>query len=142
MTGWFRYHQRVTYVLLTVSVDECYRELFIIPNRRRNHMANVSVNVGHKVEFSLSFLDQHGNPMVTTPTPDSAPVWVNTNSAAGALTAAANGLTAEEVAVAPGSDTVSVHLAVGGNSFTATVDLTVQAEPQVLTSVAIVATVV
>jgi len=104
-------------------------------------MSNVTVSVGHTVSFALAFLDQHGNPMLTTPAPDAPPVWTDTTSATGTLSAAPSGLTAQEIAVAVGTDTVSVALAVGGVAFSASIDLTVQAEPQVLTSVGILATV-
>jgi len=79
--------------------------------------------------------------MLTTPTPDSAPVWTDTTPAIGTLTAAPDGLTASEVAVAAGSDTVSVALAVGETNFSASIGVTVQEAPQVLTSISILATV-
>lgn len=103
-------------------------------------MASLNVTVGHTVAFALAFLDQNGNPMLITPTPDAAPTWSDTTPATGTLTPAANGLTATEVAVAPGTDTVSVSLAVAGTSFSASIDLTVDAV-QVLTSVQITGTV-
>ncbi len=104
-------------------------------------MSNVTVNVGHNVSFSLLFLDQQGNPMLVTPTPDAPPVWSDTTAATGTLTAAANGLTASEVALAAGTDTVNVSLMVGGVVFPGSIDVTVQAVPQILTSIAILATV-
>jgi hypothetical protein len=100
-------------------------------------MSTVNLNVGHTVSMSLVFLDQNGNPMLVTPTPDSAPVWSDTTPATGTLTAASSGLTAQEVALAVGTDEVEVSVVVGGATFQATVDLNVQAAPQVLTSVAI-----
>lgn len=100
-------------------------------------MANVTVSVGHTVDFALVFLDQNGNPMLVTPTPDTPPTWTDTTPATGTLTPAASGLTAQESALAVGTDTVSVTLTVGGVSFSASIDLTVQAAPQVLTSVQI-----
>ena len=104
-------------------------------------MANVIVNVGHTVSFTLVFLDQRGNPMLTTPAPDAAPVWTDTTPATGTLTSAPSGLTASEIANAVGTDTVNVALSVGGTAFTASIDLTVQEEPQVLTSIQVLATV-
>ena len=103
---------------------------------------SVAVNVGHSVNMTLAFLDQNGNPMLTTPAPDAPPVWTDTTPAVGTLTASGSGLTATELALTPGGDTVTVSLSVGGVAFTATVDITVSAVPQVLTSVAIVPTVV
>ena len=102
-------------------------------------MANVIVTVGHTVSFALVFLDQNGNPMLTTPVPDAPPVWTDTTQATGTLTASGN--TASEVANAAGSDTVNVALSVGGVAFTASIGITVQAAAQVLTSVGITATV-
>jgi hypothetical protein len=79
--------------------------------------------------------------MLTTPVPDSPPVWSDTTPATGTLTAAPSGLTASELALVAGSDVVNVTAIVGGKTFTALVDLTVQAAPQVLTSLQIAATV-
>ena len=144
--NWLWYHQRATYVLLIVAVrgrhhhHHRFHELCLIPNRR-NNMSNITVTVGHKVDFVLAFLDQHGNPMLTTPAPDAPPVWTDTTSATGTLTASPSGLSASELAIAAGADTVSVSLMVGGVSFSASVDLTVQDEPQVLTSIGILGTV-
>lgn len=98
----------------------------------------LNVTVGHTVSFALLFLDQNGNPMLTTPVPDAAPTWSNSTPATGTLTP--SGVTATEVAIAPGNDTVSVSLAVAGAGFTASIGLTVDAV-QVLTSVQIVGTV-
>ena len=104
-------------------------------------MNPVAVTVGHIVNCSLVFLDQDGNPMVTTPTPDAPPTWSDTTPATGTLTAASNGLTASEAIIAAGSDTISVKLSVGGVAFSASVPVTASAAPQVLTSVAINTTV-
>jgi len=104
-------------------------------------MSSVTLSVGHTADFSLAFLDQFGNPMLTTPTPDAPPTWSDTTPATGTLTVAPSGLTASELAVAAGGDTVRVSLAVGGVAFTAAIDVTVQAAAQVLTSVQILATV-
>jgi hypothetical protein len=141
-----KYHQHFTTIMLVVDVhyDRHHRhhdkqyEIFLTPNRRAT-LANVTVTVGHTVDFSLVFLDQNGTPMLTTPTPDTPPSWSNTTPATGTLTPAASGLTAQESALAAGTDTVSVSMTVGGASFSASIDLTVQAAPQILTSVQITA---
>jgi hypothetical protein len=104
-------------------------------------LSNVIVTVGHTVSFTLVFLDQNGNPMLTTPTPDAPPSWSDTTPVTGTLTPAPSGLTATELANGVGTDTVNVSLMVGGTSFSASIDLTVQAVPQVLTSIQIAATV-
>jgi hypothetical protein len=104
------------------------------------HMA-VTLAVGHTLNMAVGFLDQHGNPMLTAPTPDSPPGWTNTTPATETIAPAADGLTCVGTPVAAGSDQVSLSLAVGGVSFTASLDVTVTAEAQVLTSVAINATV-
>jgi hypothetical protein len=104
-------------------------------------MSNVTLTVGHSVDFSIVFLDQNGNPMLTTPVPDAPPTWSDATPATGTLVPAANGLTASEKAIAAGSDTVTVALAVGGTNFTASIDVTVEAAPQVLTSIQILGTV-
>jgi hypothetical protein len=101
----------------------------------------VTLAVGHTLNMALVFLDQNGNPMLTPVVPDAAPSWTDTTSATETLTVSGSGLTAVGTPVAPGTDTVSVALAVGGVSFTATLDVTVTSAPQVLTSVSIAPTV-
>lgn len=98
--------------------------------------------VGHKLELAIMFLDQNGNPMLVPPVPDATPTWTNTTPATEVLTPAASGLTAEGIPTAPGSDTVTLSIVVGGVTFNATLDVTVTASPQVLTSVGIAPTVV
>lgn len=95
--------------------------------------------VGQTLPLSIQFLDQHGQPMATAPTPDAAPAWTNSTPATETLTVAADGLSATALAVAAGIDTISVSLAVGGQSFSASLAVTVAPEPQVLTSIEIVA---
>jgi hypothetical protein len=112
----------------------------LIPNRRII-MNPVAVNVGHTVTMSIAYLDANGNPMLTTPVPDAAPTWTDTTPATGTLTVAPGGLTATELAIAAGTDLVNLSLTVGGVSFAATQGITATAAAQVLTSVAIEATV-
>lgn len=140
-----RHNQRLANVMLVIKVHTGHHRhrryvTYLTPNRR-THLSNVIVTVGHTVSFTLVFLDQNGNPMLTTPTPDAPPAWTDTTPATGTLTAAPDGLSASEVTTAVGGDTVSVSLAVGGTSFSASIGVTVQAAPQVLTSVDILATV-
>ena len=140
------HHQILTWVLLIVEVRTRHHrikvyEIIIPPNERVVAMANVNVTVGHTVSMTLVFLDQNGNPMLTPVVPDAVPAWTDTTPATGTLTASADGLSATEVALAAGTDTVTVSLAVGGVSFSATQGIVVAAAPQVLTSIGILATV-
>jgi hypothetical protein len=107
-------------------------------------MNPVVVNVGHVVNCTIIYLDQNGNPMLTTPTPDAAPTWSDAPAPAGCATlvAAPGGLTATDTAVAVGADVISLSLSVGGVAFSATQPVTIDAAPQVLTSIEIDATVV
>jgi hypothetical protein len=130
----WRYLHRPNIVRL--SIDNVSIEL--IPHMEIK--MSVTLSVGHTLQMAIAFLDQAGNPMLTTPTPDTAPTWSNTTSATETLVD--NGLTCVGTPVAAGSDTVSVNLAVGGVSFSATLRVTVQAATQVLTSIAIIPTVV
>jgi len=98
-----------------------------------------SLIVGQTLPLSIAYLDQHGQPMATSPAADAPPAWANTTPATETLTASADGLTASALAVGPGSDTIRVTLAVGGVQFSATLDVTVAAAVQTLTSVEIVA---
>ena len=107
-------------------------------------MNPVTVSVGHTVNCSIIFLDQNGNPMQTTPTPDAAPTWTDAPTPAGAttFTVGPNGLTATDLAVATGTDAISLSLAVSGVSYSATLGVTVSPAPQALTSIQIGSTVV
>lgn len=100
-----------------------------------------TLSVGHKLNMSIGFFDQHGNPMLTAPTPDTPPAWSNTTPATESIAPSADGLTCVGTPVAAGSDTVNLIVTVGGNNFSASLDVTVTAEAQVLTSVAINSTV-
>ena len=98
-----------------------------------------TVNVGHQIAFSITYVDTSGNPMLTPVTPDSPPTWTDAPSAAGVdtFTASADGNTALLVAEAAGSDTVSLSVTVGGVTFTASDLVTISAAPQVLGGVEI-----
>lgn len=100
-------------------------------------MAVQTFNVGHVDTMSIVYLDALGLPMLTPVTPDSVPVWAQSTPATDALAVAASGLSATATGLAAGTDTISLTVIVGGVSFSATQDLTVDAAPQVLTSVAI-----
>ena len=111
-----------------------YYRLF--PNEEVKFMTDVSV--GHTVVDTIIYLDQNGNPMLVTPAPDSPPVWTNTAAVTvDTMTVSADGSTDTIHALAVGVDTVTVNVIVGGKTFTATQQLSVDAAPQVLTSVAI-----
>ena len=108
-------------------------------------MQPVTLTVGHTDTMGIEFLDANGNPMVAMPVPDSPPVWSNAPSPAGDVTFSPIGpsnLTATEVGVAAGTDTVTVTVAVNGVSYTATQVVNIQAPPQVLTSIEITNTIV
>ena len=107
-------------------------------------MTPATVSIGHTVNMILVALDTLGNPMLTQPTPDSPPTWVDAQTPAGdmTLTVDASGLSASELAVAAGTDVVTATIIVGGVTFTATQDITVSPAPQVLGSFEIQATVV
>ena len=98
-----------------------------------------TLTVGHGSEISIQYLDQNGNPMLVTPTPDAPPSWSDAQNPVGdaGLIVAADGNTATLDAKAPGGDVVTVNLAVGGKPFTASLAVTIEAAPQVLTSIAL-----
>ena len=131
---WHHYRHKWHLVLTVQGVS-----VFLTP-MEKVHMA-VTLAIGHTLGLALTFLDQNGNPMLTTPVPDATPVWSDTTPATETLVADASGLTATGTPVAVGQDTINVSLAVGGVTFTAALDVTVTAAAQVLTSVAIAPTV-
>ena len=100
------------------------------------------VTLGHKINLSIAYLDQNGNPMLTAPTPDAPPSWSNTTPATETLAVDPTGNTATATTVAVGTDVIDLSVTVGGQTFTATLGVNVSPVPQVLTSVAIVADVV
>jgi hypothetical protein len=101
------------------------------------------VTLGHIINLAVTFLDQNGNPMLTQPTADSAPVWSNTIPGTETIVASADGMAAVATPVAVGVDTINVAAIVRGKTFTATLNVQVTAAvAQVLTSVAITPTVV
>ena len=100
-------------------------------------MNPVTVAIGHVVALSIIYLDQSGNPMLVTPTPDSDPVWTDSPDPAGCVTFASVGQTATDTAVAAGTDTVGVTVTVGGVAFTASLGVIVSPAAQVLTSIQI-----
>ena len=105
-------------------------------------MATANVTVGHVATCEILYLDQMGNPMQVTPTPDSPPTWTKVaDDTVDTAIVSADGMQDTITAVGPGQDTIGVTVVVGGQSFAASLQLNVQAAPQVLTSVAIVATV-
>lgn len=99
----------------------------------------LTMQVGQTDNLTLAFLDQNGKPMANNPTVDSPPSWSNTSGTAESVGPASDGLSAVLTALAEGTDTVNMTLSVDGKSFSASLDVTVEAAPQVLTSVEIVA---
>lgn len=97
----------------------------------------VEATVGHTITSTILYLDANGNPMLTKPVPDAPPTWTQSTPATDTLSVSADGSTATDVGVAAGSDTLSLALMVGGVQFAATQQITIDAAPQVLTSVAI-----
>ena len=104
-------------------------------------MNPITLNPGHTAALSILFLDQNGNPMLATPVPDSPPVWTNTAPAVDTLTVVTGGLSATDLAIAEGTDVISLSVIVGGKTYAATLPITVVTAPQVLTSVQIASTI-
>lgn len=96
--------------------------------------------VGKTLNLSIGFLDADGNSMIVTPMPDSPPIWSNTTPATTTLTPSADGLTATDLAVGVGTDSIGAAATVGGVTFSATLIVNVAAKPQILTSITITAT--
>ena len=97
--------------------------------------------VGQSIDLSIEYLDQDGQPMDTNPTPDSPPVWGNASTSVETLTASPAGDSAIARAIGAGMDTIRVQMSVGGMSYQATLDVTVEdvISRQTLTSIGIVA---
>jgi hypothetical protein len=113
--------------------------LLLTPNQEI--IMGTKLSMGHTLALAIAYLDQNGNPLLVAPIPDAPPTWSNTTAATETLAASADGLTCVGTPLAPGNDTVSLGLVVNGVSFAATLGVEVDPAPQVLTAVAIAATV-
>jgi hypothetical protein len=140
MSSW-RPHRRPHSIAIIARMG---RKVIISPSKKgRNQMSTptpISMSVGHSAALSIVYLDQNGNPMVVTPTPDSPPSWTNAPNPTGddTLTPASPGDTvATLTANAAGTDTVTVSVTVGGAVFAATLPVNISPAPQVLSSVQI-----
>lgn len=133
---WLHRHPRMV-VLLTIQ------GVTIRLNPWENLVMDTSLNIGHTVSVAIAYFDQHGNPMLVEPKPDTAPVpaWTNTTSATETLAVSADGLSCVGTPIAVGTDVISLALSVGGVMYSATLGVTVTAEPQVFTSIGLVPTV-
>lgn len=106
------------------------------PNRKIFIMTDVTV--GHEIVYTIQYLDQNGQPMLSPVTPDSAPVWSNLAAPTiDTMSVSADGSTDTVSAVGAGVDSVSVSVTVGGAVFSAVDQVSVGAAPQVLTSIAL-----
>ena len=105
---------------------------------------STSVTVGHVVDYTIQYVDTAGNPMLTPVTPDSPPVWTDAPATPPVDTfiASADGMTAVLTPSAAGADTVTLAVIVNAVTYTASDLLTINAAPQQLGGVQIVATVV
>ena len=104
----------------------------------------VSVNVGHKVTCTYTFVDQNGNPMLVQPTPAAPATWTDTPSAAGvdSNSVSADGTTDVVSALAAGTDTVGLSVTIQTpagtpQTFTDSALITVTPAPQVVSGVVI-----
>jgi hypothetical protein len=134
----FRHHHHRHRPVVVLRIGEI--GIVLRPNQKERIMTTLSV--GHKLQLAIDYLDQNGNAMLTTPVTDAPPSWTNTTPATETLTPAGDGQTATATAVAPGSDMIKLSLTVGDAAFSASLSVTVQTAPQVLTSINIAATVV
>ena len=136
---WLLYHRRHYHPRVVLFIDGYGHELN--PHRRTCFMTQVTA--GHKITYTIAYLDENGRPMITTPTPDGPPSWSNAPSAPGidTLTPSADGSSAvlqTNPGDADSTDTVSMTVLVGGRSFSASDSVAISAAPQVLTSVELV----
>ncbi len=97
----------------------------------------LTLEVGQTNALSITVLDTNGQP-ITNPTFDTPPAWTNTTPATETLATAADDLTSTLTAAAVGTDVVNLSVTIGGATFTASLDVTVTAVPQVPASVEIV----
>ena len=101
----------------------------------------ILVTVGQTLNMKLTVLDQHGNPMAGQVVFDAIPGWTNSNPEVETIVAAADGQSATGTPIAAGSDVITVGASVNGQAFSATLNVVVNPEVQVATSIRIDATV-
>jgi hypothetical protein len=130
-----RHHHHHVLAVFTVNNTS----VLLVPNQRTILMTDITL--GHGIDMAIAFLDQNGNAMLTTPTPDAPPTWTQSTPATESLTVDAGGMTAHTNSLAVGQDLITLGATVGGVAFQATLAVNVNAAPQVLTSIAIVPTV-
>src|SRR3974390_1847397 len=111
------------------------KKVELIPNEKVTLM--IEVTQGHTILNTITYLDTAGNPMLTPVTPDSPPAWTQQNAHVDALTISANGDECDALTEMPGQDVITVALTVGGVAYTASVNVQVDAPPQVLGSIEI-----
>jgi hypothetical protein len=127
-----QHRQRPHFVVLTVKSVSV-----LIPANKELHMAT-TYTIGHTLTATIRYLDQNRNPMLVTPNLDAVPVWSNANPDAETLSVSPDGLSVVASPVAPGLDTISLMVVSGGQTFSATLDVEVDAAPQVLSFIEIV----
>jgi len=122
------HHVRVLFTVGTVGI-------LLAPNKEAFLMTDITL--GHGLDLSITYLDQNGNPMLVTPTPDAPATWTQTNPETETLVVGADGNTAATTSIAVGSDSIGLSVTVGGATYTASLIVNVTEVPQVLTGVAI-----
>ena len=133
-----RPHHHHHHVMVLLTVNET--SILLTPNKETVLMTDITL--GHGIDLAIAFLDASGNPMVNPPIPDAPPSWTQTTPATESLAVDPGGMTAHCKSIAVGSDSLALSVVVGGATFTANLAVNVAAPAQVLTSVAIVPTVV
>lgn len=109
-------------------------------NPKRKVRIMTDVVVGHRVVNRIVYLDKFGQPMLTTPVPDSPPVWTKlAEDTVDTMDVSADGTVDTVTAVGPGVDSLSVKVTVGGVDYFATEQISISAAPQELGSVDIAA---
>lgn len=97
-----------------------------------------TIKVGQTLPMSIEFLDSNGNVVSPPPATDTAPQWSQNDSSVGTLSQSSDGMSAQEIGLAAGNDVISLDLVIGGKTFDATLDLTVEAVASQVASIRIV----
>lgn len=137
----YRHHHRHHYrpaLLVRIKYRWHWRQRLYRLNPNRKVVIMTDVVVGHQIVNTIVYLDQNGQPMLTSPSPDAAPVWSNLAApTVDTMQVSADGTTDTVTAVGAGADSLSVSVTVGGQVFTAVEQINVSTAPQVLSAVAI-----
>lgn len=127
---------RVEPTKLSGPYVDAHTTLYQLKPHHKEHIM-IPVTVGHTVEVTITVVDQHGNPMQTQPAFDAPPAWTGGlgSPPVDTITVSADGTTLDADVINPGTDSITCAAVVGGQTFSASVQINASPEPQVASGI-------